>query len=76
MLLHSMVVQEYYRGCELGQRLMSEFERRALANGYYQAVVQVLTDNKPVCRLCRKFVYQEVSRTPYWLGLLTCRATP
>lgn len=69
--IHSVVVDEGYRGQGIGQAIMTDLEQQAYAQGYQTAWLQVLAMNQPARRLYRQLGYSDVWTTPLWQQRLT-----
>lgn len=69
--IHSVVVDERYRGQGIGQAIMTDLEQQAYAQGYQTAWLQVLAMNQPARRLYRQLGYRDVWATPRWQQRLT-----
>jgi len=70
-LIHSVVVDEPYRGRGLGRMLMDELERTAAGHGYRFARLQVLADNEAARRLYLQRGYQDIWHSPAWVSAFT-----
>lgn len=65
-LVHSVVVDEQFRGHGLGRMLMGELERTAAGHGYRSTVLQVLADNVSARTLYLHMGYRDIWQSPAW----------
>lgn len=69
--IHSVVVDEAYRGQGIGQTILTALEEQAHDQCYRSAWLQVLALNHPARRLYQQLGYTDVWTTPRWQHLLT-----
>ena len=70
-LLHSVVVDGAYRGRGFGRTLLDALEEHTAEKGYQWASVQVLVANHTARQLYLHRGYQDIWRSPRWMGVVS-----
>ena len=70
-LIHSVVVDQNLRGKGIGVQLMTHLEERIRKHGVKKSRLQVLEDNISAVPFYQKLGYKQISKSPWWVSLLS-----